>query len=110
MNNHMSCPCGTANRRFVSKCGVVTVRPIRKRHKNTTLHLTGAHSRAMRAWNSKCPINTQQLHNRHEAEKRLHRAQMTRLFSKKYPKQFRRRFKNRARSNRHIYTNKDMKM
>jgi len=48
--------------------------------------------------------------SRRENKKRLRRAQMARALSNKHHKQFRRRFKNRGRSNRHIYTNKDMKM
>ena len=47
---------------------------------------------------------------RREAKKRLQRAQTTRALSKRDQKQFRRRFGNRARANRHIYTNKDMRM
>jgi len=48
--------------------------------------------------------------SRHESKKRLRRAQMARALSNKNRKQFRRRLGNRGRSNRHIYTNKDMKM
>lgn len=47
---------------------------------------------------------------RRESKKRLRRAQMARALSNKNRKQFRRRLGNRGRSNRHIYTNKDMKM
>ena len=47
---------------------------------------------------------------RRETKKRLQRAQTTRALSKRDQKQFRRRSKNRARSNRHIFTNKDMRM
>ena len=46
--------------------------------------------------------------HRRETKKRLQRAQATRAISKRNPRQFRRR--NRARSNRHIFTNKDMRM
>ena len=47
---------------------------------------------------------------RRETKKRLQRAQTTRTLSKRDQKQFRRRFKNGGRANRHIYTNKDMRM
>tara|TARA_B100001059_G_C17297052_1_gene315565 strand:- start:67 stop:426 length:360 start_codon:yes stop_codon:yes gene_type:complete len=47
---------------------------------------------------------------RRETKKRLQRAQTTRALSKRDQKQFRRRFKNSGRANRHIFTNKDMRM
>lgn len=120
-NQSMSPHHRALDRRFVSKSGVVVVRGPHARAKKKRAARADKRARYMTnllVWQygeRPCspPSEVQQLlidFRRLEAQKRLFQAQTARAFSMKHRKQFRRRSKNRARSNRHIYTNKDMKM
>lgn len=120
-NQSMSPRRRALDRRFVSKSGVVVVRgphALAKKKRASQADKRARYMTNLLVWKyGACSISPpsewQQLLidvRRHEAKKRLHQAQTVRAFSMKHRKQFRRRSKNRARSNRHIYTNKDMKM
>lgn len=120
-NQSMSPRRRALDRRFVSKSGVVVVRgphALAKKKRASRADKRARYMANLLVWkygqcSSSPPSQVQQLLidvRRREAKKRLRQAQTARAFSMKHRKQFRRRSKNRARSNRHIYTNKDMKM